>query len=251
MNRMLYAIDGFFSLLRGLRPHMFLSFGILIITGILSIIPLMPEALSMALGPLALVQLYTGWVHIAISAPSPRPFYRRLPSFMSAFRGTALPTFVLWLALGISQEIPAALERKLWNMYSPSGLDFLKVPKTNGTAMDFWKLLLIVFAYLLPTVILVLPAHMVLTRVQTSMLPADERPILALDPSLRPDGKEGGAEHEYISMYQAWKTFSGASWIRLTMIYLKTFAMTLAIEIVLSLLVIAQLVVLVEWSLRE
>lgn len=65
----------------------------------------------------------------------------------------------------------------------------------------------------------VLPAHMVLTRIQVSLLPADERTIIPVDEALR--GSEA------VGTKEAWRTFGWSAWGRLVLLYGQVFVVVL------------------------
>ncbi|KAK7752265.1 hypothetical protein SLS62_005800 [Diatrype stigma] len=248
LNRMLYSIGGWPSLLRGLRPHMFFNLSVAVLTFVMTCIPYLPKVLGIAVAPLAVVQLYTAWVHVAISAPSPKPFFRRFPRFATAARATALPTATMWLAVGIAQELPLCLlgwlHVKTWD---PTGYDVVQVPYFDGFLTDFLKLLALFAAWALPTLLLVIPAHAVLTRVQASLLPAGERTVVPFDRTFQGQREPGGEKGERpIGMVQAWRSFSRASWLRLYVLYAKVFFITLGASIFMGAAVGIQIIIV--WS---
>ncbi len=248
LNSMLYSICGWPSLLRGLRPHMFFNLSVAALTAALTFVPFLPKFLGIAAAPLAVVQLYTAWVHIAITAPDPRPFYRRFPSLATALRATALPTITMWLAVGVAQELPLCLlgflgvEMRDLGSY---GIDGVTVPVFDVVSRpaDVLRLLALSVAWLLPVGLLVVPAHAVLTRVQASLLPAGERTIIPLDRGFRGRRRDG---QEYIDMVQAWRSLSRATWRRLYGLYVKVFLITLGAAIFMGAAVGIQIIIV--WS---
>lgn len=234
---------------------MFFNLSVAILTAVSTSIPYMPKILGIAVAPLAIVQLYTAWVHIAVSAPSPKPFFRRFPSFAAAFRATALPTMTMWLAVGVAQELPLVLYRALeidefaWD---PTGNDdaatTIAVPFLDlGRPVDILKLVALCVAWLAPMAALVVPAHAVLTRVQASTLPADERTIVPFDRSF--GGRRVDGDERPINMLQAWRSLSISVWLRLYILYVKVFLITLAASIFMAAAIGIQ--ILIIWSNLE
>jgi hypothetical protein len=224
LNRTLYAIEGWPSLLRGLRPHMVLNFSLLGISALLASIPFVPDALAIACAPLVIIQLYTAWIHIAIAAPSSKSVLSRFPRYGTAFRATALPLFAMYFAIGLSQELPLLVVRWIgFETWDPTGYA-IEVPYFDGRLSDWAKLLAMLVAYLLPTIFLVIPMQVILTRIQASLLPAEERTIIPFD---RTFGGEREKGQGYISFAQAWRSFSTAAWLRLAKMYVKVFIITL------------------------
>lgn len=253
LNKKLYSIAGWPSLLRGLRPHMFLNFACLTLSTMLSCIPMMPNFLAVALAPLFTVQLYTAWVHIAMSAPRPESLYCRLPRFKTCFQTTALPTLVLWLAVAFSQLAPMLVFSALhMQTEDPTGLDLIQIPVWSGSFQEILMLASVALAYFLPTILLVIPAHMVLTRVQASMLPPDDEPIVLLDNQVyrRNDDKQEERHRALrgMPMAEAWRSFSAPSWRRLIIMYVKMFLVTLAAEIFMAAALIVQIMLLLASS---
>jgi hypothetical protein len=68
-----------------------------------------------------------------------------------------------------------------------------------------------------------IPAHLVLTRIQAGLLPADERTIVSVDKSLKRD--VNGIEDMPVGMREAWTTFGRRSWARLGVLYGEIFFM--------------------------
>jgi hypothetical protein len=67
------------------------------------------------------------------------------------------------------------------------------------------------------------PAHLVLTRVQASMLSVEEQTIVPLDETLQMYEK-----HEAVGMIEAWRTVGWRAWGRLTLFYLQVFVVLIA-----------------------
>ncbi len=96
------------------------------------------------------------------------------------------------------------------------------------------------------TVLLWIPASVVLTRVQASLLPDTEETIVPFDRSF--GGKivpeiVGGSGA--IGIIDAWKTFDRSSWIRLLKAYVKVFAMQFAVSVFFSIVLVLQLLLVV------
>ncbi len=99
---------------------------------------------------------------------------------------------------------------------------------------------------LLLTILLWIPASVVLTRVQASLLPDTEETIVPFDRSF--GGKivpeiVGGSGA--IGIVDAWTTFDRSSWIRLIKAYVKVFAMQFAVSLFFSIVIILELCIVV------
>ncbi|KAI0004818.1 hypothetical protein F4779DRAFT_599268 [Xylariaceae sp. FL0662B] len=222
--RLVYSVSGWKSLFRGIGCAFVLSFVIAFISAPISAIPFVPDSVSIAIGSVFTVQLSTLWTHIMVSVPTGKPFYRCLPNFRTAFRATALPTLVNFFSVGISQEAPILLIGVLF-------------AKDDRPAVASWKAFAVLGLYFLLLVFLVIPSHVILTRVQASLLPLEAQTIVSVDRTLQLQSAEG---KEYLSMLDAWRSFSRAAWVRLVKLYVKIFALTVAIEFVVAGFIVLQ-----------
>ncbi|KAI1152736.1 ubiquitin carrier protein [Nemania diffusa] len=225
-HRAIYAISGWRSLFRGYVAYTFFSS---VMGAVASVIRAfgVPTLIAMPLAALAVAQPYAAWTHIIISAPSSKYFWQRLPPFKRAIHATAAPILLYVLAAELSGFLPGALavllKMNMWNHKQPNTL-----PQYNKD--DAWKGVVVILSALAVQVFLVIPAQVVLTRVQASFLPEEDDTIVPFDRSF--GGKVvpaivGGKG--YINMADAWKSFSRASWIRLVKLYVKIFVITVAI----------------------
>ncbi|KAK3688401.1 putative ubiquitin conjugating enzyme [Podospora appendiculata] len=194
------------------------------------------RTLASLLASLALVQLSTAWVHIVISTPNPRSFYRRLPALRTTFAATYLPVTIFWAATTASVILPTLVAAALGIKTRHQGADYTEVDRSL-----FWKTPIVILVGLAVQALAVIPARVVLVRVQASLLPVEEDAIVPFDRSFQ--GKlepavVGGKG--YISMSDAWKTFSRASWIRLYKLHVKVFAVSMATTLLFAAFVIPQ-----------
>ncbi|KAL7938152.1 hypothetical protein V8C35DRAFT_291079 [Trichoderma chlorosporum] len=226
INRLLTAHGGFRANLRGFMC----AFTQNILTGIVASIfswgPVKPFAELLA--SLVLVQFATAWVHIVISHPSPRRFWRRLPPFKRAFDATWKAIVIYWGATQVHKWVPYLLA-VLIGFDAPT-IDGLKSGGANdalreGDVSYLIKSSVYVLLSTLLYVVVIIPARVVVVRIQASLLPEDEDPIIPFDRSF--DGKVtpavvGGLGYATVS--DAWSTFSKAAWRRVVILYAKIVA---------------------------
>lgn len=173
----------------------------------------LPRFLGVLFATLATVQLSTAWTHVVISTPSPLRFWERLPPFARTFRATWLPITAYWAAIQVTTSLPRLLARAFglvrWDPRNPTA-----VP--NYTPHAVWQTFVVLLLTIACAVLLVIPAQVILCRVQASLLPPDEDTIVPFDRSF------GGAVEPavvtgkgYVDFVTAWRTFERASWIRL------------------------------------
>ncbi|KAK7927236.1 ubiquitin conjugating [Apiospora marii] len=248
IHRTLIGIGGWRSNFRGFACWVALTVSTMFVYGIVSVLPILSHFKSIAalISAVALVQLYAAWLHIVISAPSDKHFWQRLPDFKQTFRACALPTAVYFVTLEIQQGFPKFLARvmgmSVWNPKRPG-----EVPQPQSS--DIWKGLVVMIVMLILTIFLTIPAHVMLTRVQASLLPEHDETIVPFDRSFQGTLEPaivGG--RGFVSMKDAWNTFSRASWVRLVKLYLKIFGVSLALNLAFSLIVVPQAVFMIKAS---
>ncbi|KAG6008352.1 hypothetical protein E4U21_004556 [Claviceps maximensis] len=203
--------------------------------------------LATLLASLTLVQFSTAWVHIVISEQSPLPFWSRLPPFRRTFDATWKAVTIYWLAREITRCIPLATALILG----------LQLPKSNGLnqpmdmdALDaafITKSLFVTLVTVACSVFVIIPAYVVLVRVQASLLPVEQSTIIPFDRSF-----EGSVEPEvvggkgYATVTDAWTTFRKSSWRRLLTLYVKMFALSVGAVIVCSAILVPQAILIAK-----
>ncbi|KAG6366831.1 hypothetical protein INS49_001012 [Diaporthe citri] len=246
INRLLITTAGWTANFRGLPCAFVLSVALGFSSLVFSGIPFVPRSVGVLLATLVTVQLSTAWTHIVISAPSTLRFYQRLPPFRKTFEATVVPIVAHWAATQLVGYLPIFLSYILglarWDVRNPT-----HVPEYQGDAV--WKSLLIVIIVVGAMVFLVIPTQVVLVRVQASLLPPDESPILAFDRSFA--GKVeppvvGGKG--YVNFKDAWMTFSRQSWIRLYKLIGKVLVVTFSVYIVVVAIVVPEFILMVKAS---
>ena len=231
IHRLLQENGGFRSHFRGFVCAIVISLGKGFVSGLFEAIPFVPAFVGTIVAMLALVQFYTAWVHIVITPLDNRPFYKRLPPFGKAFEATVIPIAIYGAAQLITATsvflLAAILGLPLWTPSHPN-----EVPKFE--AAHAWKTLIVAIVAIVLTLGLIYPAHVVLVRVQASLLPPDEDAILPFDRSfggtIEPAVVSGKG---YATWTNALKTFPRSSWIRLYKLMAKSFGAAIAVYLTL------------------
>ena len=229
---------------KGGPPARFRGFNIFVARIILSLMlsvffGMLPFTVNVILTNVALANFDLAWTHIVISDPSPKPWYRRIPG-LSAFKKVATPSAIVAVvvAVQINFSLPVLLVQ-IYRLYKRifNGT----APIQSAPAVSLQSIFIVVLTLVLTTVLMI-PATVVLTRVQASLLDDAEETIVPFDRSF--GGKfvpeiTGGPG--VVGMLDAWKTFGWPARIRLLIIYLKAalleivviliFAAVLAIEL--------------------
>ncbi|KAK5998526.1 hypothetical protein PT974_00905 [Cladobotryum mycophilum] len=211
-KRLLKAHGGFRALFRGLFCAVAISVMTSFITLFYSNIPYATVASLVA--SLVLAQFSAAWVHIIITPQSPLPFWRRLPGFSRALTATWRPIILDWAAIQVAQLLPLALGLLM-------GVDFDDVRFAelanvsrisrigNKETVYLTKCLIITLFSTLLHIFAVIPAKVILIRIQASLLPAEQDTIIPFDRSF--DGKVEPAVvggRGWASISDAWSTFS-------------------------------------------
>jgi len=240
INRVLYSVAGWRASFRGIVCAFFMNVATGIVAGIFSAVPFVPSFVGTLLATMALIQLHTTWVHIVIAAPNPLPWYKRLPPFKRTFDATCIPVFVYWAATTLAGWVPwllaSAMNLPLWDPKAPN-----EIPAYDSSMA--WKTTVISIVSFLFAFLVVLPAYVVLVRVQASLLPEGEDPIIPFDRSfdgtVEPSIVSGRG---YVTWRDALRTFPRASWIRLYKLVFKAFLVGLAVWITFAAVLVPQII---------
>ncbi|KAL0944353.1 ubiquitin conjugating [Colletotrichum truncatum] len=252
INRLLMANGGWRANFRGFFCIIAQAIATGILYGVFSaFLPSILASLATLLASLSLVQLSTAWVHIVITPRSPLHFWSRLPPFKRTFEATARPVAAYWLATQFATWVPIAVGWAL-GLDLPNfrfGAPTTTVPGTEPRPNDAWKSVVITLLSIAFHVLVVIPAEVVLVRVQASLLPEEADTIIPFDRSF-----EGKVEPRvvggkgYATMSQAWASFSRAAWRRLVILYAKIIAVTTAGFFIMAAVIIPEIILLTSKS---
>lgn len=244
-HRLLKGVAGWRSYFRGIACALVLNFAQAAFSDAFKkFIPLIP--IGACLAQLALTQLSAAWTHIVISNPSDRRFYRRLPPFKKTFEATCFPILALWIANSITITIPTLIGGAIGIPLPGDGND------GNGPRLgagDMWKPTVVGLVAIVLQLLTVVPANVLLVRIQASLLPPDEDTIVPFDRSFQ--GKlepaiVGGKG--FVSMRDALATFPKESWIRLYKLYAKILGVTIAFYGLMLAVIIPQMILIASKS---
>ena len=228
VHALVKSISGMPSLFRGLLTLCAANFAThflrVIFAAPLSLIYLDPLASIPA--HLALVQLHTVWVHVVITPPNPLPFWKRLPPFGKTFRATVRPIMLYALAKEIARGVPTLI------VVLVNGGRDMKL-----SVFPFFALGIFAF-YLVLWFFVELPAQIALVRIQASLLPPEEYPIVPFDRSFGgrvnspftvggdADGKD---DKTHATLRDIWETLTKTAMYRVGRLVLKVLAINLGI----------------------
>jgi hypothetical protein len=229
------------AFLRGLPVYLFTSVSFGLLQEVISAFLPRPLGLLAAVpASLALVQFSTAWVHTIMTPRSPLPFWRRLPPFRRTFDATCRPTLLVYAAHAVGTLAPA-LAASLLDIRVPA-------PGERPSPDMAWKGLVLAVSVLVQ-VFVTIPAEVVLTRIQASLLPPDQETIVPFDRTFG-----GAVEPElvtgrgYASIADAWGTFSRSAWRRLVVLYAKIAAVGVAAWLLMVVVLIPEVLLVVANS---
>ncbi|KAH8735849.1 hypothetical protein BGZ61DRAFT_583734 [Ilyonectria robusta] len=225
--RLLKSQGGFRAIFRGFGCYVFQGFVNVVLTGFLT--PILGYYLSpIASLPasLLLVQYSTAWVHIVITPRSPINFWRRLPAFRSTFEATWRPVALFWFSNALASWAPFLFSLIL-NFKFP---DYRNSPSVGfPEKSDSWKIVVASLASIGVQLFMVVPAYVTLVRVQASLLPDTLETIIPFDRTFQGKVEPAVVSGKgYVSLADAWSTFSKAAWRRLVILYVKIMAISMA-----------------------
>ncbi len=242
----LRARAGFWAPFRGITIYLVYQFCFVSLTSLLVNIHVIPQVIAPILAAVALARLRMGWTWIVISDPSPKFWFRRLPSW-KLWKKIALPTIVV----AICEQVTVQLPKALWLAFGMGRFnDPQKVADLNDAERKAFVLkgLAVLALGLFSAVAILIPATVSLIRVHGSLLPEEEETIVPFDrtfggrvvPSI-----VGGSG--VIGMLDAWKTFDWNSRIRLLKLYLKV----IALQFITALVYFAILIAIVKLTMGD
>ncbi|KAI1341907.1 hypothetical protein F5Y15DRAFT_351142 [Xylariaceae sp. FL0016] len=214
--RHLRSIRGWSSLFRGLRWAMVTGLVVALSTAALGLF--MPLSVAGFFGTLIATPYATAWVHSVIAVPGSNIGVWRLRHLKATYKAVLVPTMVYTVANGVSILAPAML----LNRVGAHG---------ESTAPSGWQFAAVSLRLLL-AIGLVIPSMVVLVRVQSSLLPADTQTIVPVH-RLQDQG--------YLSMREAWHSFSRASWVRLVKLMCRLFIVAVAFELAAGVVILLEL----------
>ena len=251
----LRARAGFFSRFRGLE--VVLVYGLLhnLLTdafiGVLPAVDRTVPCVSAVLSAMLLARLPMTWTHVVISEPSDKRWFRRIPGFKSWLQ--ILPATALWAT---AEQLTVALPNFLYAFFGLAR--WSEDPASFGEVDEATRKIVVmqsfaVCAVAIGTAVLILiPATVTLKRVQASLLPEEDEAIVPFDRTF--GGKVvpeivGGTGK--LGLMDAWKTFDWAARIRLLKVYVKTFAMQVALTTLFAGVIFAELYLIMGDELQK
>ncbi|OAP56548.1 hypothetical protein AYL99_09727 [Fonsecaea erecta] len=247
----LRARAGYWSRFRGLS--MFIAWGLLggfIVSIIATIFPnRLGVAFAAIVAETALATWHMAWVHIVISEPSQKRWYKRIPSLRTWPK--IAPAVALWATthqvVAILPMLVCGSFGSLKHMdnpdYKPGRKDLYAV---GGQGILGFSLMVALF------VLLQIPATVTLVRVAASMLPEEDETIVPFDRTF--GGKTTPAiigGQGKIGLVEAWRSFPWESRMRLLRLMAKVTLIFLACWLLFTIVLVAEAHILFGDKLGE
>ncbi|OBT72783.1 hypothetical protein VF21_08649 [Pseudogymnoascus sp. 05NY08] len=214
---------GFFGRYRGLS--MFVVY-IFLCSQFSIVFSFLPSGLGDILTMVILSTIRMGWTHAIVSAPSPLPWFRRLPS-IKTFKKIAPITALVAVSEELSILLPYLLAGAL-------GLFESMDRQASGETIEdpeacLVKIFLVAATFFSYVILVVVPTTMVMSRMHASMIEENVDTIVSV-------------HREPLSIKEAWKSVDWNARVHVYKAYLKGFAIQMSIMILFSAVVYVQLV---------
>ena len=186
------------------------------------------EAIASFIAGVLFAPMSTAWVHIVISQPSLRIWWRRLPPYLPTLRAILLP--VLYSSVSdsfVHALVPVLLKHALGMRGMPPSVDDTSFSSRNILLTLIW----LTVCVLNQTVSV--PLHFAITRIQASLLPEEEETIVSFDRSFGTSGSNGlrpgllAESRGALSFREAW---SSVTWSEMRRIWIFS-AKILAVQV--------------------
>jgi hypothetical protein len=238
----LRAHYGYLSRFRGLTLFACLCIGRLFIIQFFGIPAFMNNwigfCIASILADLVLARWEMTWIHVVISEPTPKKWWRRAPPLNTWVK--IAPAVALRSVAGqISKILPVVVGMSFGTVKRMRNPDF-EPSRGELNAACAQSLFIFILAIAL-TILVQLPASVILVRVAASMLPEENETVVPFDRSF--GGKVTPAiigGQGKIGMVEAWKSFDWASRVRLVKLMAKIVAIMIALWILLIVVTILE-----------
>ncbi|PVH73058.1 hypothetical protein DL98DRAFT_576482 [Cadophora sp. DSE1049] len=200
--------------------------------GIVSQVPYMPVVAAAVIASLAATKVETAWTHAVLSAQYDGYLYKKLPSYLTILKATAIPLAAEAILIQVINAVALLSFGKRTGSADAMGVIPQYEKSTSITALCMF---LVTFFTL--NACLLIPVEVMLVRTRAAMLADDVPTMVQLDSSIRTQNEE---DIGFMSWLHAWRTFSRASWIRIAKVNAKSLGAMIGTEIVAGLLIILQ-----------
>lgn len=236
----LQAEAGDLSIFRGIGPSLIATTIISILVPIFTLALRTPveslhasqylPQISLATAIMLIPQIDAAWIHILISKPRQKFWFRRLPlTFFSILKYLWIPIIAMCIVYDFADWVPTLWETQLVDEAHLGAKG--KIQLHHGPAIPitfshvFWplsKILLTSFVAPILKAVLATPVEAVVRRMQASLLPDEDEPIVSMDRSFN-GGPSSGilARSEPLDLKSACRSINKPTYLRLVKLNLK------------------------------
>jgi len=188
------------------------------------------ETVATFVAGVLIAPMSTAWVHIVISQPSLRIWWRRLPPFIPTIRALLLPLLYSSLSDNLIQTLAPVLLKHALGMGG-------KAPKIDSSFSS--RNILLTLIWLTVCIfkqIASVPLHMAIIRIQASLLPEEEETIVPFDRSFGTNGSNGlrpgllAESRGALSFRQAWRSVTWSEMRRIWIFSAKILAVQVCVN---------------------
>lgn len=195
---------------------------------------LMPYHLAAVLAGTALCNMRMAWTHIVITAPSTKPWYRRLPT-AKTFRAVAGVTALT----AIAEEITVGLPVFLWAALGLNNMHAQEDKADGELSSCLMKMFGVAVIGLCWIVCALVPMTAVLARVQASLLAETEETVISV------------LREEPMGIKAAWKSLDCSTFARVFKAYGRAVVIQLALIVLLAVALSVQLAVFIGPDFKD
>ena len=233
---------GYLSSFRGVSLFVCLTFARMFIIQFFGIPSFMNNwagfAVASVLADMILARWHMTWIHIVISEPSTKRWWRRAPPF-STWTKIAPAMAVYSLATQFAKILPVAAGMSFGVFKRMKHPEF--DPHNGEVKAAFGQSLFIFFLIIALAVLVQLPASVILIRVAASMLPEENETVVPFDRSF--GGKVtptiiGGQGK--VGIVEAWTSFDWAARTRVLKLAVKIVAIMMALWVFFALVLVGE-----------
>lgn len=233
----LQARGGRWARFRGLRLYFLMGIAARVTASIIITIfggSIYAHTTAIFVAHVLLANLETAWVHIVISEPSSRPFYRRIPG-LKAWVKVAPAAALRYFAVQFTFIIPVAVGFATHVLEPGNAVNPITLPQDQSPTKLVIGIFLLFGLGLILYLLLEVPAKVAFIRVAASMLPEEDEAIVPFDRSfgskVTPEIVGGSGK---IGIVEAWRSFDWGSRIRFIKVVAKAALMVLGVSVVMG-----------------
>lgn len=203
------------------------------------------EVACFLLSSVVFCRLHMAWTHKMISQPTNEWWFRQAPSFRDC-RALVLPTLVYAAAQQATLILPLGVAAALGPAGSPqdgpAGNDEVIMACSEIAPGLLLRLLAVPLTFVAVSLLVLFPASVTLTRIEAALLPEGRETIVTFDKAALLENIDLSTRSGRCALFvHAWRSFDGASRLRLIKVYAKMYLIEFTVGLVALHLAMAEL----------